>query len=126
MCCFHCSGSVLVYMIDTTTGSMQLSHKLELTPKHYPGITHTLPSSLFPTSNPLSSSVSLSYKFPDEITYIPSAVSLMPAHACVSPGFYMFQSFRESFLRTQLPLVEELPLEAISRFSTQTINQLPG
>lgn len=32
------SGSVLVYMIDTTTGSMQLSHKLELTPKHYPGI----------------------------------------------------------------------------------------
>uniref|UniRef100_A0A7N6BZ10 Protein RIC1 homolog n=1 Tax=Anabas testudineus TaxID=64144 RepID=A0A7N6BZ10_ANATE len=30
------SGSVLVYMIDTTTGSMQLSHKLELTPKHYP------------------------------------------------------------------------------------------
>lgn len=34
---FGCaSGSVLVYMIDTTTGSMQLSHKLELTPKHYP------------------------------------------------------------------------------------------
>ncbi|XP_069569882.1 guanine nucleotide exchange factor subunit RIC1 isoform X2 [Brachyistius frenatus] len=33
-----CSGSVLVYMIDTTTGSMQLSHKLELTPKHYPDI----------------------------------------------------------------------------------------
>uniref|UniRef100_A0A7N8XSW5 Protein RIC1 homolog n=1 Tax=Mastacembelus armatus TaxID=205130 RepID=A0A7N8XSW5_9TELE len=32
------SGSVLVYMIDTTTGSMQLSHKLELTPKHYPDI----------------------------------------------------------------------------------------
>uniref|UniRef100_A0A3B4XBR6 Protein RIC1 homolog n=1 Tax=Seriola lalandi dorsalis TaxID=1841481 RepID=A0A3B4XBR6_SERLL len=31
-------GSVLVYMIDTTTGSMQLSHKLELTPKHYPDI----------------------------------------------------------------------------------------
>lgn len=25
-------------MIDTTTGSMQLSHKLELTPKHYPGM----------------------------------------------------------------------------------------
>ncbi|XP_069569883.1 guanine nucleotide exchange factor subunit RIC1 isoform X3 [Brachyistius frenatus] len=25
-------------MIDTTTGSMQLSHKLELTPKHYPDI----------------------------------------------------------------------------------------
>ncbi|XP_040013120.1 guanine nucleotide exchange factor subunit RIC1 isoform X2 [Xiphias gladius] len=36
---FGCaSGSVLVYMIDTTTGSMQLSHKLELTPKHYPDI----------------------------------------------------------------------------------------
>ncbi|KAM6986702.1 guanine nucleotide exchange factor subunit RIC1 isoform 2-T2 [Aplochiton taeniatus] len=34
---FGCaSGSVLVYVIDTTTGSMQLSHKLELTPKHYP------------------------------------------------------------------------------------------
>ncbi|XP_062333817.1 guanine nucleotide exchange factor subunit RIC1 isoform X1 [Osmerus eperlanus] len=34
---FGCtSGSVLVYMIDTTTGSMQLSHKLELTAKHYP------------------------------------------------------------------------------------------
>ncbi|XP_028318992.1 guanine nucleotide exchange factor subunit RIC1 isoform X2 [Gouania willdenowi] len=34
---FGCaSGSVLVYMIDTTTGSMQLSHRLELTPKHYP------------------------------------------------------------------------------------------
>ncbi|XP_057674804.1 guanine nucleotide exchange factor subunit RIC1 isoform X2 [Corythoichthys intestinalis] len=32
------SGSVLVYMIDTATGSMQLSHKLELTPKHYPDI----------------------------------------------------------------------------------------
>uniref|UniRef100_A0A3Q3MCF4 Protein RIC1 homolog n=1 Tax=Mastacembelus armatus TaxID=205130 RepID=A0A3Q3MCF4_9TELE len=29
---------LLVYMIDTTTGSMQLSHKLELTPKHYPDI----------------------------------------------------------------------------------------
>ncbi|XP_056444551.1 guanine nucleotide exchange factor subunit RIC1 [Gadus chalcogrammus] len=36
---FGCaSGTVLVYMIDTTTGSMQLSHKLELTPKHYPDI----------------------------------------------------------------------------------------
>ncbi|XP_054612650.1 guanine nucleotide exchange factor subunit RIC1 isoform X3 [Dunckerocampus dactyliophorus] len=36
---FGCaSGSVLVYMIDTATGSMQLSHKLELTPKHYPDI----------------------------------------------------------------------------------------
>ncbi|XP_012724631.2 guanine nucleotide exchange factor subunit RIC1 [Fundulus heteroclitus] len=36
---FGCaSGSVFVYMIDTTTGSMQLSHKLELTPKHYPDI----------------------------------------------------------------------------------------
>uniref|UniRef100_A0AAY4DW43 Protein RIC1 homolog n=1 Tax=Denticeps clupeoides TaxID=299321 RepID=A0AAY4DW43_9TELE len=36
---FGCaSGSVLVYMIDTTTGSMQLSHKFELTPKHYPDI----------------------------------------------------------------------------------------
>ncbi|XP_029301292.1 LOW QUALITY PROTEIN: guanine nucleotide exchange factor subunit RIC1 [Cottoperca gobio] len=36
---FGCaSGSVLVYMIDTPTGSMQLSHKLELTPKHYPDI----------------------------------------------------------------------------------------
>uniref|UniRef100_A0A8B9RAH5 Protein RIC1 homolog n=1 Tax=Astyanax mexicanus TaxID=7994 RepID=A0A8B9RAH5_ASTMX len=36
---FGCaSGSVLVYMIDNTTGSMQLSHKLELTPKHYPDI----------------------------------------------------------------------------------------
>ena len=45
--CFHSSGSVLVYMIDTTTGSMQLSHKLELTPKHYPGITHLHTISLF-------------------------------------------------------------------------------
>ncbi|XP_034047532.1 RAB6A-GEF complex partner protein 1 isoform X2 [Thalassophryne amazonica] len=36
---FGCaSGVVLVYMIDTTTGSMQVSHKLELTPKHYPDI----------------------------------------------------------------------------------------
>ncbi|XP_077593853.1 guanine nucleotide exchange factor subunit RIC1 [Stigmatopora nigra] len=36
---FGCaSGSVLVYIIDTGTGSMQLSHKLELTPKHYPDI----------------------------------------------------------------------------------------
>ncbi|KAG5272996.1 hypothetical protein AALO_G00171580 [Alosa alosa] len=36
---FGCaSGSVLVYMIETTTGSMQLSHKLELTPKHYPDV----------------------------------------------------------------------------------------
>ncbi|KAK5879022.1 hypothetical protein CesoFtcFv8_024372 [Champsocephalus esox] len=36
---FGCaSGSVLVYTIDTATGSMQLSHKLELTPKHYPDI----------------------------------------------------------------------------------------
>uniref|UniRef100_A0A8C7T7J5 Protein RIC1 homolog n=1 Tax=Oncorhynchus mykiss TaxID=8022 RepID=A0A8C7T7J5_ONCMY len=36
---FGCaSGSVLVYMIDTTTGSMQLSHKLELTPKHFPDV----------------------------------------------------------------------------------------
>ncbi|XP_068609272.1 guanine nucleotide exchange factor subunit RIC1 [Brachionichthys hirsutus] len=36
---FGCaSGSVLVYMIDTATGSLQLSHKLELTPKHYPDI----------------------------------------------------------------------------------------
>lgn len=34
-----CSGSVLVYMIDSSTGSMQLSHKLELSPKHYPGET---------------------------------------------------------------------------------------
>ncbi|KAK1175973.1 RAB6A-GEF complex partner protein 1-like [Acipenser oxyrinchus oxyrinchus] len=34
---FGCaSGSVLVYTIDATTGSMQLSHKLELTAKHYP------------------------------------------------------------------------------------------
>lgn len=44
--CF--SGSVLVYMIDNTTGSMQLSHKLELSPKHYPGKrrarTHTVPA----------------------------------------------------------------------------------
>ncbi|XP_023687655.1 guanine nucleotide exchange factor subunit RIC1 isoform X1 [Paramormyrops kingsleyae] len=36
---FGCaSGLVLVYTIDNTTGSMQLSHKLELTPKHYPDI----------------------------------------------------------------------------------------
>ncbi|XP_072309177.1 guanine nucleotide exchange factor subunit RIC1 [Eucyclogobius newberryi] len=36
---FGCSsGSVLVYTIDTTTGVMQLSHKLELTPKHYPDV----------------------------------------------------------------------------------------
>ena len=72
--CFHSSGSVLVYMIDTTTGSMQLSHKLELTPKHYPGITHMLTS--------LSSShcvISL-HKFLAEITCIPSAVPLLGAH----------------------------------------------
>uniref|UniRef100_A0A8C1SP15 Protein RIC1 homolog n=1 Tax=Cyprinus carpio TaxID=7962 RepID=A0A8C1SP15_CYPCA len=36
---FGCSRCVLlVYMIDSSTGSMQLSHKLELTPKHYPDI----------------------------------------------------------------------------------------
>ncbi|XP_053322022.1 guanine nucleotide exchange factor subunit RIC1 isoform X2 [Spea bombifrons] len=36
---FGCaSGSVLVYTIDNTTGAMQLSHKLELTPKQYPDI----------------------------------------------------------------------------------------
>ena len=33
---FH-SGSVQVYTIDNTTGAMQLSHKLELTAKQYPG-----------------------------------------------------------------------------------------
>ncbi|KAL4604853.1 RAB6A-GEF complex partner protein 1-like isoform X1 [Arapaima gigas] len=34
---FGCaSGSVLVYTIDGETGSMLLSHKLHLTPKHYP------------------------------------------------------------------------------------------
>uniref|UniRef100_A0A671QWR2 Protein RIC1 homolog n=1 Tax=Sinocyclocheilus anshuiensis TaxID=1608454 RepID=A0A671QWR2_9TELE len=38
MLCVCRSGSVLVYMIDSSTGSMQLSHKLELTPKHYPDI----------------------------------------------------------------------------------------
>ncbi|XP_029108602.1 guanine nucleotide exchange factor subunit RIC1 isoform X2 [Scleropages formosus] len=36
---FGCaSGLVLVYTIDNATGSMQLSHRLELTPKHYPDI----------------------------------------------------------------------------------------
>ncbi|XP_067886805.1 guanine nucleotide exchange factor subunit RIC1 isoform X2 [Heterodontus francisci] len=36
---FGCAnGSVSVYTLDTTTGAMQLSHKLELTPKHYPDI----------------------------------------------------------------------------------------
>uniref|UniRef100_A0A8C3US44 Guanine nucleotide exchange factor subunit RIC1 n=1 Tax=Catharus ustulatus TaxID=91951 RepID=A0A8C3US44_CATUS len=36
---FGCaSGSVQVYTIDTTTGAMQFSHKLELTPKQYPDI----------------------------------------------------------------------------------------
>ncbi|XP_032530723.1 RAB6A-GEF complex partner protein 1 isoform X3 [Chiroxiphia lanceolata] len=36
---FGCAnGSVQVYTIDTTTGAMQLSHKLELTPKQYPDI----------------------------------------------------------------------------------------
>ncbi|MEE6459175.1 hypothetical protein FKM82_000562 [Ascaphus truei] len=36
---FGCAnGSVLVYTIDNTTGAMQLSHKLELTPKQYPDI----------------------------------------------------------------------------------------
>ncbi|XP_038625417.1 guanine nucleotide exchange factor subunit RIC1 isoform X2 [Tachyglossus aculeatus] len=36
---FGCaSGSVQVYTIDNTTGVMQLSHKLELTPKQYPDI----------------------------------------------------------------------------------------
>lgn len=34
-------------MIDTTTGSMQLSHKLELTPKHYPGIAHNVSALCF-------------------------------------------------------------------------------
>ncbi|XP_023656985.2 guanine nucleotide exchange factor subunit RIC1-like [Paramormyrops kingsleyae] len=36
---FGCaSGSVLVYTLDGATGSMQLSHKLELTPKRYPDV----------------------------------------------------------------------------------------
>ncbi|XP_027491215.1 RAB6A-GEF complex partner protein 1 isoform X1 [Corapipo altera] len=36
---FGCAnGSVQVFTIDTTTGAMQLSHKLELTPKQYPDI----------------------------------------------------------------------------------------
>uniref|UniRef100_A0A8D0HFF1 Protein RIC1 homolog n=1 Tax=Sphenodon punctatus TaxID=8508 RepID=A0A8D0HFF1_SPHPU len=36
---FGCAnGSVQVYTIDNTTGAMQLSHKLELTPKQYPDI----------------------------------------------------------------------------------------
>ncbi|KAJ7335488.1 hypothetical protein JRQ81_013429 [Phrynocephalus forsythii] len=36
---FGCaSGSVHVYTIDSSTGAMQLSHKLELTPKQYPDI----------------------------------------------------------------------------------------
>uniref|UniRef100_A0A8B9P4F0 Guanine nucleotide exchange factor subunit RIC1 n=1 Tax=Apteryx owenii TaxID=8824 RepID=A0A8B9P4F0_APTOW len=36
---FGCaSGSVQVYTIDVTTGAMQFSHKLELTPKQYPDI----------------------------------------------------------------------------------------
>ncbi|XP_044128870.1 LOW QUALITY PROTEIN: guanine nucleotide exchange factor subunit RIC1 [Bufo gargarizans] len=36
---FGCAnGSVLVYTVDNTTGAMQLSHKLELTPKQYPDI----------------------------------------------------------------------------------------
>ncbi|RXM97588.1 RAB6A-GEF complex partner protein 1 [Acipenser ruthenus] len=39
---FGCaSGSVLVYTIDAATGSMQLSHKLELTAKHYPVVLKT-------------------------------------------------------------------------------------
>ncbi|XP_019333630.1 guanine nucleotide exchange factor subunit RIC1 isoform X3 [Alligator mississippiensis] len=36
---FGCTnGSVQVYTIDNTTGAMQFSHKLELTPKQYPDI----------------------------------------------------------------------------------------
>ncbi|XP_062468511.1 guanine nucleotide exchange factor subunit RIC1 isoform X2 [Pezoporus occidentalis] len=36
---FGCAnGSVQVYTVDTTTGAMQFSHKLELTPKQYPDI----------------------------------------------------------------------------------------
>ncbi|NWS45077.1 RIC1 protein, partial [Probosciger aterrimus] len=36
---FGCAnGSVQVYTVDTTTGTMQFSHKLELTPKQYPDI----------------------------------------------------------------------------------------
>ncbi|NXP08593.1 RIC1 protein, partial [Thinocorus orbignyianus] len=36
---FGCAnGSVQVYTIDNTTGAMQFSHKLELTPKQYPDI----------------------------------------------------------------------------------------
>ncbi|XP_075582040.1 guanine nucleotide exchange factor subunit RIC1 isoform X6 [Pelecanus crispus] len=36
---FGCAnGSVQVYTIDTTTGAMQFSHKLELTPKQYPDV----------------------------------------------------------------------------------------
>ncbi|XP_067399143.1 guanine nucleotide exchange factor subunit RIC1 isoform X3 [Emydura macquarii macquarii] len=36
---FGCAnGSVQVYTIDNATGAMQLSHKLELTPKQYPDI----------------------------------------------------------------------------------------
>ncbi|XP_074850967.1 guanine nucleotide exchange factor subunit RIC1 isoform X1 [Carettochelys insculpta] len=36
---FGCSnGSVQVYTVDNSTGAMQLSHKLELTPKQYPDV----------------------------------------------------------------------------------------
>uniref|UniRef100_A0A803TEM0 Guanine nucleotide exchange factor subunit RIC1 n=1 Tax=Anolis carolinensis TaxID=28377 RepID=A0A803TEM0_ANOCA len=36
---FGCAnGSVQVYTIDNTSGAMQLSHKLELTPKQYPDV----------------------------------------------------------------------------------------
>uniref|UniRef100_A0A8C0GF04 Protein RIC1 homolog n=1 Tax=Chelonoidis abingdonii TaxID=106734 RepID=A0A8C0GF04_CHEAB len=38
MCVISSSGSVQVYTIDNSTGAMQLSHKLELTPKQYPDI----------------------------------------------------------------------------------------
>lgn len=73
-------------MIDTTTGSMQLSHKLELTPKHYPGITHLLHISLslsLPSLLLLPVSVIPLHKFFTEITCILLAVSILGADACV-------------------------------------------
>lgn len=50
------SGTVLVYTIDNTTGAMQLSHKLELTPKQYPGkILHCMALTLLSSMYVLSS-----------------------------------------------------------------------
>ena len=89
---FHCSGSVLVYMIDTTTGSMQLSHKLELTPKHYPGITHKFCISLCLHSSSSTSSLLLCLcvlRFINSCWDNSHSCSCLP-HGCTWLFFFLF------------------------------------